>query len=124
MENEVTRRGRPLTEIDEEEFKKLCELLCTLREIAAWFECSEDTIQRWCMRHFEENFAAVFDKYSARGKIALRRAMMRDALKGNATMQIWLSKQYLNFEDEKSQAQKDKEKEPEEIVIRLAYPDE
>ena len=51
-----------------DQFKKLCEMQCTLQEIAGFFDCSEDTIERWCKRELEEPFAEAFKKYSAKGK--------------------------------------------------------
>ena len=40
--------ARPKKEIDQEQFEKLCGLQCTKEEVADWFDCSEDTIERWC----------------------------------------------------------------------------
>ena len=87
--------ARPRIEIDKEQFKKLCQIQCTLSEIASWFRCSEDTIERWCQREFKMHFAEAFKTYSADGKISLRRWQFRSAENGNVSMQIWLGKQYL-----------------------------
>lgn len=87
--------ARPRIEIDKEQFKKLCQIQCTLSEIASWFKCSEDTIERWCQREFKMHFAEAFKTYSADGKISLRRWQFRSAENGNVSMQIWLGKQYL-----------------------------
>ena len=89
---------RPQKEIDSTQFEKLCGLQCTQQEIAGFFDCSPDTIDRWCHRTYEEGFAEVFKKYSASGKISLRRYQFRLAEK-NASMAIWLGKQYLNQRD-------------------------
>lgn len=90
--------ARPKTEIDQGNFEDLCGLMCTLSEIAAFFHCSEDTIERWCRRELKCSFAEAFKKHSAGGKISLRRAQFRLAQK-NATMAIWLGKQYLGQTD-------------------------
>jgi len=45
MNKEPKANGRPLTEIDWDEFDKLCMMLCTQVEIADWFGCTDDTIQ-------------------------------------------------------------------------------
>jgi hypothetical protein len=87
--------ARPRIEIDKEQFKKLCQIQCTLSEIASWFKCSEDTIERWCQREFKMHFAEAFKTYSADGKISLRRWTFRSVEAGNVSMQIWLGKQYL-----------------------------
>ena len=81
--------GRPLIKIDEDQFKKLCAMQCTKEEVAAFFDCSEDTIDRWCKRTFDESFAVVFKKHSATGKIALRRHQFKLAEK-NTAMAIFL----------------------------------
>ena len=91
-------RGRPKKEIDETLFKKLCEYQCTLSEIAGIFDCSEDTIERWCKRIFETNFAETFKKYSAPGKMSLRRIQFKLAEK-SAAMAIFLGKNYLGQTD-------------------------
>ena len=90
--------GRPKIEIDVEQFKGLCSIQCTLVEIADWFKCSEDTIERWCKRELKMSFAEAYKKYSVGGKISLRRYQMKMA-EHNATMAIWLGKQYLGQTD-------------------------
>lgn len=99
----MARTGRPKKEIDQEVFEGLCRIQCTLEEIASWFKCSEDTIERWCKRTYAQTFAESYKKYSASGKISLRRAQMKLAEK-NATMAIWLGKQYLGQKDDEKTA--------------------
>ena len=94
----TSKAGRPRVEIDQKQFENLCGLQCTLAEIADFFHCSEDTIERWCKRTYNEKFAEVFKKHSGKGKISLRRAQFRLAEK-NASMAIWLGKQYLGQSD-------------------------
>lgn len=90
--------GRPKKEIDADQFEKLCGLQCTLTEIASYFHCSEDTVERWCKRNYSLTFAEAYKKHSGSGKISLRRAQFRLAEK-SAAMAIWLGKQYLNQRD-------------------------
>lgn len=87
--------ARPRKEIDQEEFEKLCALQCTESEIAFFFNVSVDTIERWCKRTYQEGFADIFFKKRNGGKIRLRRAQFQLAEK-NASMAIWLGKQYLD----------------------------
>ena len=91
-------RGRKKIEIDQKQFEGLCRIMCTLEEIAGWFQCSEDTIERWCKRTYGAKFADTYKKYSANGRISLRRAQFRLAEK-NAAMAIFLGKQYLGQRD-------------------------
>lgn len=94
----MAKSGRPRIQIDQKEFKKLCALQCTLREIAGFFDCSEDTIERWCKRELKTTFADAFKTYSAEGKISLRRSQFRLAEK-SAAMAIFLGKNYLDQRD-------------------------
>lgn len=90
--------ARPRKEIDGDQFEKLCGLQCTLAEIAGWFSCSEDTVERWCKRTYSAGFAETFKTYSQSGKISLRRMQFKIAEK-NAAMAIFLGKQYLGQRD-------------------------
>lgn len=91
--------ARPRLNIDKEQFKKLCAIQCTQEEIASWFKCSVDTIERFCRREFEMSFADTYKIFSADGKISLRRTQFRMA-ETNCSMAIWLGKQYLGQKDQ------------------------
>lgn len=91
--------ARPRIDINREQFEKLCAIQCTLEEIASWFKCSEDTIERWCKRELKMNFADAFKTYSADGKISLRRTQFKMA-EHNVSMAIWLGKQYLGQKEQ------------------------
>ena len=90
--------GRPKKEIDNKIFENLCGLQCTLEEIAGVFDCSVDTIERWCKREYRETFAEVYKKHSAKGKTSLRRTQFKLAEK-SAAMAIFLGKNYLGQKD-------------------------
>ena len=87
-----TTKGRPKIQLDCDQIRRLAELQCSRGEIAYVMKCSVDTLDR----HHKEDINQV----KAQGKIKLRRAMYRNAVeKDNAVMQIWLSKNYLGFQD-------------------------
>ena len=90
--------GRPKKEIDKKIFENLCGLQCTLEEIAGVFDCSADTIERWCKREYGETFAETYKKHSAKGKMSLRRIQFKLAEK-SAAMAIFLGKNYLGQKD-------------------------
>lgn len=94
----MARMGRPRVEISQDDFKKLCGMQCTLEEIAGFFNCSEDTVERWCKRELKCSFADAFKKYSAVGKASLRRTQWNHAKK-SVPMAIFLGKQYLGQSD-------------------------
>lgn len=90
--------ARPLINVDKELFEEACSLYCTKPEVARLCRCSEDTIDRWVKREYGESFAVVQEKYSEQGKMSLRRNQLRLS-ETNATMAIWLGKQWLGQKD-------------------------
>lgn len=90
--------GRPRAEIDKKQFENLCGLQCTLEEICGWFGVTDKTLNSWCKRTYSSSFSEVFRQKRGKGMIAVRRAQFRLAEK-NATMAIWLGKQYLGQRD-------------------------
>lgn len=90
------RRGRPRVEIDFKKLEALCQIHATDEEMAMHFNCSVKTIERLKRN---PDYAPVFSKGRADGKISLRRAQFQEALKGNTALLIWLGKQFLNQAD-------------------------
>lgn len=72
--------------------------MCTEEEIASYFNCSVDTIEKFCKRTYGVSFAEIYKQKSGNGKIALRRYQMQLAQKYPA-MAIFLGKQYLGQRD-------------------------
>lgn len=104
----MAKMGRPEKEIDKKQFETLLKMQCTLEEVAGFFAeqldgCSEDTIERWCRKTYGLTFAEVSKKGRANGKISLRRYQFELA-KTNASMAIWLGKQYLDQKDDPNRA--------------------
>jgi hypothetical protein len=91
--------GRPRIEIDWADFDRLCEVQCTLAEIAANFGVSEDTIERAVKREHRVSFADYFAQKRKSGFVSLRRKQFELAMVGNATMLIFLGKQLLGQAD-------------------------
>lgn len=94
----MAKMGRPRKEINQSEFEKLCSILCTQEEIANFFDCSTDTINRWCQKTYKETFAVAYKKLCVNGKISLRRNAFVLSQK-NAAMCIFLLKNLLGFRD-------------------------
>lgn len=95
---EVARTGRPKKVINQKLFENLCGIQCTEVEICGVLECSADTLNRWCKRTYKMTFADTYKSKSQVGKTSLRRAQWNLAQK-NASMAIWLGKQYLGQRD-------------------------
>lgn len=98
MNENGTKMGRPRKEIDAVQFEKLCYLQCTEEEVCDFFEITDKTLNNFCKREYGATFSEVFKQKRGKGKISLRRAQFKLA-QTNATMAIWLGKQYLGQKD-------------------------
>jgi hypothetical protein len=79
--------GRDKTIVPAEEVYKLAQIGCKNQEIADWFGIDENTLTY--------NFSEDITKGRENLKQSLRRAQLKLALSGNATMLIWLGKNIL-----------------------------
>ena len=77
--------------IDTTEVEKLAGYGCTNIEIADFFGCSSDLI--------EKSYSEFLRKGRADLKKRLRKAQIDTAVAGNPTMLVWLGKQMLNQTD-------------------------
>jgi len=91
--------GRPKIEVNWAQAEKMASIHCTGEEIANVLGFSYDTLERRIKEDGWVNFAEWFKRHSATGKMSLRRMQFELAKKGNATMQIWLGKNYLGQVD-------------------------
>lgn len=106
--------GRPKVEFTNAQwgtFKKLCAMQCTEEEIAGFLKVSIDTLRMRCKEKFfdkRENpktgkmesvpltFTQAYKRFSADGKVSLRRVQFQHAVKKkNTSMMIWLGQQML-----------------------------
>ena len=93
--DKVKTKGRPklvLNATGIDLIVEAAEIMCTDEEIAGLLGVSVDTLTR------EENataFAEAKKRGNTKGKKSLRRIQFDIAKNGNATMAIWLGKQYL-----------------------------
>ena len=78
------------------EIYKLAAIGLTDRDIARWFEVKEDTLRY--------HFSDILAKGREDLKISLRRAQLKVALGGNATMLIWLGKNILGQQENPTNA--------------------
>ncbi len=78
--------------IDTKQVEQLASFGCTNKEIASFFGCSADLL--------EKSYSEFLTKGRDKGKIKLRQLQWRSAEKGNTSMQIWLGKQLLGQTDQ------------------------
>lgn len=83
--------GRDKKVIPPDEVFKLAQLGCKDIEIGDWFGCDTNSLRY--------NFSVELLKGRESLKQSLRRAMIANALKGNAAVQIFLAKNYLSMSD-------------------------
>ena len=98
--DKIKTRGRPklvLNETGKAVVMNMAALMCTDEEIAACLGVTVETLQNG------DNGAAFLEckeKGGGNGRKSLRRIQFEIAKKGNATMAIWLGKQWLGQRDE------------------------
>lgn len=79
---------------------ELAALGCNDREIAQWFDIDVNTL--------DYNFASIIAKGREDLKHSLRRAMLKNALSGNAAVQIFLAKNLLGMSDTPTNSEEQK----------------
>ncbi len=87
--------------IDLDELEKLAAMHCTEAEVAAWFSTPGQSISQQAIskRLQKEPLKSTWAAGWAKGNISLRRTQKQQADNGNATMLIWLGKQWLGQTD-------------------------
>lgn len=93
------KAGRPKKEIDWDQVRKLCYIQCTQGEIADILKVHVQTLDAACQRDHSIEFSDYYKMHTSEGKASLRRTMYKTAMRGNPTMQIWLSKNYLGMKE-------------------------
>lgn len=94
------KRGRPRKVLNSDganAIVKLASMMCTDEEIATFLDTTVDTLKN---KQNNELFQTSKEKGHNTGRASLRRAQFKAAERGNASMLIWLGKQYLGQKDE------------------------
>ena len=90
-------RGRPPADITPEAVEKLSALQCTDEELAAYFNVTTRTIEKYRLK---PEFKEAMERGKAQGRLSLRRAQFRAAVdNNNPAMLIWMGKQILDQRD-------------------------
>ena len=93
-------RGRRKRVVVPKDVYELAVIGCNDREIARWFDLDENTLRY--------NFSDIMEKGREDLKHTLRRAMIKNALSGNAALQIFLGKIMLGMSDNPHTTENDK----------------
>jgi len=92
----MPKTGRPRKQIDSDQVRNLAQIGCTELEMTTVLKCSARTLRR--------RFGRTIKEGRERLKVSLRRRQYEVAMRGNATMLIWLGKQYLGQKDRHEQS--------------------
>jgi hypothetical protein len=95
----MAEMGAPEIPIDLEKLKALMRLKPTLKDTAAFFECSEDTIENRIRQHFNVTFSEFRDKNMVHTRLSLIRKAMAMAENGNVAMLIFCLKNMCEWKD-------------------------
>lgn len=127
------RKAKVFTDEQLDNFKRLCSMMATRDEICQFFGCDKKTLDGIIDRQMKDDidpdaahvgFEAAFAKYSAAGRISLRRKQYELAMDGDKTMLIWLGKQWLGQHEPEREIKTTKEtiKKNELTVFRANSP--
>jgi hypothetical protein len=86
-------------EIDETQLKGLCRLKPRIQDVAAFFGCSHDTIERRVKELGAESFASFRDQNMVHTRFDLIRKAISKAMSGDNTMLIFCLKNLCGWAD-------------------------
>ena len=92
--------GRPKINVEPKQLRKLTEIRCSLAEIAYYFDCSQDTIERRCKAFFGITFAELKKQSKVGTKLAIKKQLFKMAMNGNTTILMKLADNLHIFDEE------------------------
>lgn len=92
------------TTVDHRQLKELMRLKPTLADTAAFFECSERTVERIIRKEWNLSFVEFREQHMVHTRLGLVRKMIEKAMAGDNYMLIWLSKNMLGYSDKQEVA--------------------
>jgi len=91
--------ARPRKEIDQNQLESLCRLNPTLKDVAAFFQCSEDTVERRCAEYGYKDFADARQQNMVHTRLGVIRKAVEMANNGNVPMLIFTLKNLCGWAD-------------------------
>jgi hypothetical protein len=95
----MAKMGRPKKEINLEQLKALMRLKPTQKDTAAFFECSEDTIDNVIKKNFKCTFSEFRDQNMVHTRFSLIRKAIQKAENGDNCMLIFCLKNLCGWVD-------------------------
>jgi hypothetical protein len=99
MVKKKSNAGRPEVGIDIEQLAAICRMKPSLKDCAAFFKCSEDTIQLTIKKKTGLNFTAFRDQNMVHSRFGLIRTAMQKANSGDNCMLIFCLKNLCGWAD-------------------------
>lgn len=93
------KRGPKSFKPNWEQVDQMCAIQCTGVEMADILDVNYSTFERACKREKKMKLADYIQQKAQVGKMSLRRKQYTLAIEGNATMLVWLGKNWLNQTD-------------------------
>ena len=97
--SEQSKMGRPKKEISEDKLRSLLRMYPTLKDTAAFFECSEDTIEKRCQEYANCTFTELREQSMVHTRLNLVRKALEMADKGNTPLMIFCLKNLCGWSD-------------------------
>lgn len=91
--------SKPLTTKDFNKLISMIRIQCTQEECCNVLEMSDTTLNRRLKEMGYQNFEDLHRQFNSEGRMSLRRMQWQAAENGNASVLVWLGKQYLNQKD-------------------------
>ncbi len=85
--------------INWQQVEALCQIMCTADEVAHIMGCTRRTLQVRCQKEQHMNWEKYFEKYSAGGRMSIRRDLFSESKEHNVAASIFLAKNYLGMGD-------------------------
>lgn len=99
IDSDYKKIGRPKSVFNERELIYLCAIQCTLKEVAGFFQVTEDTLRRRIKKEYAMSWEEFYELNSQGAKVALRRRQIRAAMDGDTQMLKFLGKNLLGQKD-------------------------
>jgi hypothetical protein len=80
--------------MNQKQFETMCTLQCPIEEICEYFTCTVDDLDLWCLASYGLNLTKMHLKGKSKGRIQIR-SIQRNLARRNATLAVWLGRQYL-----------------------------
>jgi hypothetical protein len=110
--------GRPVLFIDLEELKRIMSFYPTLDEVASWFTCSPDSVERRVKEEWGLTFKDFRERCSGKTRLLLKRKAISKALEeDNEKMLIYCLRTMTDLDDRGTTENQTQEN----GILRLAY---